>query len=466
MRLRGFGLGILLAAAFCRAADYPRPTGYVNDFASWLAPADRDSLERRLRDYEQRTSNEIAIAIVPSLQGESVEAYANGLFRSWGIGKKGVNNGVLFLWAPIERKVRIEVGSGLENLIPSAAAAEIVNNVTARFRRNQFAEGVYAAVDGIQARLDRQPAQSAPPTDRSPAEARNGAAALLTMAFVTAGAGAIAFLIVLYRKGRMRRLREEVPRTFGKCDQLLRDAEANAKQAGSDLQTLRSEAPSEVWMDFTAAPDEGRAALTKLRQEAGILQTQPRETYKELSAVHKSLVRWQKHLSETAASLGRIGTTLETFCFCRDESLKQLDPLSAALHDSAVRYSAGGASSRATTLLRAAQETYAKARSAIAELPPNWLQVHDLLLDTQECLDRIEDPGRWSRRPRSWAGSDDDSPAFAALAILYATSNSADTVSPGAFTNTDSGSGASFGGGDSGGFGGGDSGGGGASGSY
>src|ERR1700736_3703416 len=105
---------LALFAAFASAANYPRATGYVNDFAERLSPADRDALERKLRDYGRTTSIEVVVAIVPSLEGESVERYANGLFHAWGIGKRGKDNGVLFLWAPSERKLRIEVGSGLE----------------------------------------------------------------------------------------------------------------------------------------------------------------------------------------------------------------------------------------------------------------------------------------------------------------------------------------------------------------
>src|SRR5947199_6944 len=108
--MRRFLLFACAALALAQDADLPKPLGRVNDFAGKLAASDRQTLETRLRDYERATSNEVAIAIVESLHRQTVEVYANRLFKAWGIGKRDRNNGVLLLWAPMERKVRIEVG--------------------------------------------------------------------------------------------------------------------------------------------------------------------------------------------------------------------------------------------------------------------------------------------------------------------------------------------------------------------
>src|SRR5689334_22495090 len=108
-------IAMIFAAAAAAAAELPTRVGYVNDFAGRLTEPDRDQLERKLQSYHAATTNTIAVAIVRTLGGESVESYTNRLFRAWGIGDKDVNNGVLLLWAPSERKVRIEVGMGLES---------------------------------------------------------------------------------------------------------------------------------------------------------------------------------------------------------------------------------------------------------------------------------------------------------------------------------------------------------------
>src|SRR5262249_33482011 len=146
-------LALALLAVSLSAADYPRPSGYVNDFAGQLDPAARSALENKLRDFEHTTSIEVAVAIVQSLEGEPVEQYANGLFHSWGIGKRGRDNGVLFLWAPNERKLRIEVGYGIESALPKDATDQILADARPLFRDERYSDAVNAVVDGITGRL-------------------------------------------------------------------------------------------------------------------------------------------------------------------------------------------------------------------------------------------------------------------------------------------------------------------------
>ena len=141
---------LLLAIALtASAADYPASAGYFNDLPGILPEAVQQALELRLRAYERATSNEVAVAIVPSLQGESVEDYALGLFRAWGLGKAEKNNGVLFVWAPNERKMRIQVGYGLEKVLTDAECAALLARATPLLREERYAEGVSSVVDGM-----------------------------------------------------------------------------------------------------------------------------------------------------------------------------------------------------------------------------------------------------------------------------------------------------------------------------
>ena len=99
----------LLAALMFVATSvmaYPKPVGYVSDFASILSK-DKLVLETRIGHFEKRTGTEIAVVTVKSLDGQTIETYARGLFKEWGIGKKGSNNGVLILIAVNERQTRI-----------------------------------------------------------------------------------------------------------------------------------------------------------------------------------------------------------------------------------------------------------------------------------------------------------------------------------------------------------------------
>ncbi len=123
------------------------PTGYVNDYASVLSATGKNELEALLTDYQQQTGNEIAVAIIPSLQDETIETYAVQLFEEWGVGGKGQDTGALFVVALEDRLMRIEVGYGLEGDLTDVEAKQIVSNVVPPyFRNNDYDEGVRAAV--------------------------------------------------------------------------------------------------------------------------------------------------------------------------------------------------------------------------------------------------------------------------------------------------------------------------------
>src|SRR5262245_15009816 len=98
---------LVAAVATVAAVDFPKPLGYVNDFAGVLSGDAKEELVALLRETERKTTVEMAVTTVASLDGLSVEEYANKLFHAWGIGKRGRDNGVLLLVAPSERKVRI-----------------------------------------------------------------------------------------------------------------------------------------------------------------------------------------------------------------------------------------------------------------------------------------------------------------------------------------------------------------------
>ncbi len=143
--------GWLLAAGLVVAqAALPKPSGYVNDFAGILDAPTRAALEQRLKDVEARTSSEIAVATVTSLDGMSIEEYANRLFKEWGVGQEKTDNGVLILVAPNEREMRIEVGYGLEGVLPDGLAGEIRDEqFLPRFRDNDYAGGIRDGVGRI-----------------------------------------------------------------------------------------------------------------------------------------------------------------------------------------------------------------------------------------------------------------------------------------------------------------------------
>lgn len=132
------------------APQFPRLTGRVVDGAHILDDAARARITEKLAAYEAKTSDQVVVATVPSLDGLPIEDYANRLFRQWGIGTRDKNNGALLLVAPKERKVRIEVGYGVEGGLTDAMSSVIINSaIIPKFRQGDFAGGVEAGANAM-----------------------------------------------------------------------------------------------------------------------------------------------------------------------------------------------------------------------------------------------------------------------------------------------------------------------------
>jgi uncharacterized protein len=144
-------LGALLAAGIAVAAlTFPQLTGRVVDQANVLSAGERAKLTTKLADLEEKSGIQLVVATVNSLQDQDIEPYANELFRTWKLGEKTKNNGVLLLVAPKEHRVRIEVGYGLEGTLTDALSKIIIANAIApRFKVNDFDGGVEHGVDDI-----------------------------------------------------------------------------------------------------------------------------------------------------------------------------------------------------------------------------------------------------------------------------------------------------------------------------
>ena len=131
---------------------------WVTDMAGGLRPDTIAKLNALIGGLQRTTGAEMAVVVVRSLDGQSVEEYAVKLFELWGIGKKGQDNGLLLLWSTTDRRVRLEVGYGLEGTLPDGKAGAIIDTyIIPRFKAGQFDEGVLAGVDAIVSTLGKQP---------------------------------------------------------------------------------------------------------------------------------------------------------------------------------------------------------------------------------------------------------------------------------------------------------------------
>jgi uncharacterized protein len=136
------------------ALEVPLLHGRVNDLAGILSPTDTSELDQKLATIETETTNQIAILIIPSLKGDSLEEFSIRVARAWALGQKSRNNGVLIFMSVQDRAVRVEVGYGLEGALTDAQSAYIIRNIMVpAFRQQQYAEGLSRAVDAIAAAI-------------------------------------------------------------------------------------------------------------------------------------------------------------------------------------------------------------------------------------------------------------------------------------------------------------------------
>src|SRR6266478_7768148 len=144
-------LAVLLCAALAvGAVTFPPLTDRVVDDAHILSAQERDALTSKLAELETKSGIQLVVATINSLQGQEIEPYANALFRTWKLGEKTKNNGVLLLVAPNEHRVRIEVGYGLEGTLTDALSKIIIANaITPRFKAGDFSDGISRGVDDI-----------------------------------------------------------------------------------------------------------------------------------------------------------------------------------------------------------------------------------------------------------------------------------------------------------------------------
>ena len=128
---------------YVSALEVPEhPEGRITDFTHTLSASEISHLDQKLAEYEKQTTNQIAVLMISSLEGDNLEDYSIRLADKWKIGQKGKDNGVIILIVKNDRKLRIEVGYGLEGVLPDGLAGSIIRDeIAPLFRKDQFFEG-------------------------------------------------------------------------------------------------------------------------------------------------------------------------------------------------------------------------------------------------------------------------------------------------------------------------------------
>ena len=171
---------LALSIAPALAVDWKalKPQGYVSDFAGVIDAQSKAELENYCSRVEQQTGAEMALVTIQSLNGEPIEDVANTIYRAWGVGKKGKNEGILLLLATSERRDRLEVGYGLEPLLPDGFDGDVLRAMRPALRQSQYGEALRAAAatiggriaqakgvtldTGLRRRINAQPSESIP----------------------------------------------------------------------------------------------------------------------------------------------------------------------------------------------------------------------------------------------------------------------------------------------------------------
>ncbi|HCJ67539.1 MAG TPA: methanol dehydrogenase [Elusimicrobia bacterium] len=142
-----FGFLLIFGAGILRGEDFPKPSGWISDNAGVIDSESAQKISSIISELEAKTGAEIAVVMVKSLKNDTIENFSIRLFQKWGIGKKGKDNGVLIISAIEDRKVRIEVGYGLEGILPDGLCGQILDTyVIPHFKKGEYAEGLSMGV--------------------------------------------------------------------------------------------------------------------------------------------------------------------------------------------------------------------------------------------------------------------------------------------------------------------------------
>jgi len=149
-KIIGLILGLFIFVGVVNAVSYPSYTNYVNDFTNTLSRGFIDKENTKLKEYDNKTTNQIAVALIDSTEGDSIENYSIHLADQWKPGQKGKDNGVLMLFAMKDKTMRIEVGRGLEGEITDLKSKETLDKVIKpEFKAGNYEEGIDKGINSL-----------------------------------------------------------------------------------------------------------------------------------------------------------------------------------------------------------------------------------------------------------------------------------------------------------------------------
>jgi uncharacterized protein len=460
-----FGLCLSVVSFAHGQVKYPDPVGHVNDFANIIDSATERNLETQLRDYQDKTSIEIAVATVSSLEGITVDEYAVELFNKWGVGDRAKDNGILVLVAPNEREMKIEVGYGLEPDLTDLQAGRIIeNDMIPYFRSGKMVEGIAAGVAVIISELGNMPFETRleerrianekrQVDEKRRAEEDKAMLAFLVIAFaalLAIGTPIVWIWLSVKKKQKLQAQFKTNSEVISDCQVLIKKAENDGPNVASSLVSLKSISPEEIWRPFSDSINAIPAGVRLARQEADrMIRLQHQsgwkgslDTYQEIAvllATVTTLSSWSKRLEEKVEQVKKSKDDSPAFL---NTTLSEIEVTQKALEHKDV-------SNRARQYLDEARNKCAEAKVCINSSGMlNWIFIYQLIATAsglvgkaKSTADSDKRSAEEARRPR---------PTYKSSSSSYRSSRSGSSGSGGGF----------------GGFGGGRSGGGGARGKW
>lgn len=406
-RLSAF-IGVLLVVAisaatrFSFAQEYPTSVGYVNDFAGIVSQDQAEKLTFEIKDFDAKTTIEIAVVTVPSLQGYSIETYTLGLAKTWGVGKKDKNNGVVLLVAQNERKVRIEVGRGLERMLSNSVSGQIIqNDILPHFRANRMGDGIVAGVHRIMEHLSSRGANDAlgsiPPASSSN-DSDNAGKSFLNVALgifgIVVGIGILSIPIIclaVWMKKKVLFKRENLALLSGHRDQLnaLIGAHPRAKTA---LATLRNNNPPAVWSSLTEA--FARINLQAMENEFSQLASACNESvFRRVEDMRDRLDSFEKKIRDQQKVLANIEKTLEEVVTAKTGSADLLEALPSKIVTAKEAIQHPDVMMKTKRWLENAAAEFDEAMALAGAIPAinvNWLDVYSRLTAVSAAVGKTE----------------------------------------------------------------------------
>ncbi len=457
---------LFLVSIVFSQVNYPNPVGYVNDFASIIDPTAKLNLETKLRDYKDKTSIEISVATVSSLEGLTIDEYAFKLFQKWGVGDRTKDNGILILVAPNEREMKIEVGYGMEPDLTDVQAGRIIeNSIIPYFKKQQMTTGVIAGVDAILSELGATPfevrleerrlaKEKEQANEKRRAEENKAMLAFLGIAIATLlviGTPIVWIWLSVKKKQKLQAQFKTNSEVISDCQVLIKKAENDGPNVASSLVSLKSISPEEIWRPFSDSINAIPAGVRLAQQEVDrMIQLQHKNgwkgsfnTYQEIAVLLATVITlsdWPKRLEEKMEQVKKSKDNSPAFL---NTTLSEIEVAQKALEHKDV-------SNRARQYLDEARNKCAEAKVCISSSGMlNWIFIYQLIATASGLMGKAKSTAdsdkrsaEEARRPRPTYRSRSSS--------SYGSSRSGSSGSRGGF----------------GGFGGGRSGGGGARGKW